>query len=135
MHPNNILSTSTGSLRIFSDGKVQINDETPFLENDDTTSVRLSELNGDAVLEISVKANREKNTLAFQAEVFPNGLARIRQENPHDGVDDIYLINKSQTKGLVSDYLSCDIEELTQALKNNAPSPEQSLLKRAFRGR
>lgn len=84
---------SNASISIQPDGSVTKNGEHRD-KHPQISDIAISSHNGEAVLSFNMIPGKDDNFFPYHADIYNNGAIRIRQENPHDGVDDVYLLGQ-----------------------------------------
>ena len=128
-----LISKSDDSLHVESDGSYVLNGEKkpPHAQ---LSNIQISYHNEEPTLLIDMVPNKGDSFLPYQAELFNNGIARIRQQNPHDGVDDLYLLDAKSTAQLIDDLFESPVNDVVDALNSAPPmqKQEQSFFKKVI---
>lgn len=120
------------NISIHADGSVEKNGVHKE-KHQNLSAISVSSHNDEAVLAITMTPNNSDSFLKYQAEFYSNGVVRVRQDNPHDGVDDVYLLGQNEKNKLVDDVFSCSVDEIASLIKSQPAAEKPSLLRQVFK--
>lgn len=120
------------NIKINIDGSVEKNGAHKE-KHQNLSAISVSSHNGEAILSFNMMPGEGDNFLPYNADIYNNGAIRIRQENPHDGIDDVYLLGQKAKVDLVDDVFGCNMDEITSLIKSQPALEKPSLIDRVFK--